>query len=185
LLAPDPQTRRLALAATVFYIAHHILVKTNLYLVGGVAAHLSGSFQLARLGGLASRTPWLAALFLIPALSLAGVPPLSGFWAKLTVIQAGLEAEEYTAIAVAVLAGLLTLLSMIKIWNEVFWKPEPEDPKPSGRRLLPLVFPIVLLATGTLLIGLNPEPLYALATRTADQLLDPAAYLQAVMGGNP
>ncbi|MEW6334593.1 MAG: proton-conducting transporter membrane subunit, partial [Thermodesulfobacteriota bacterium] len=73
----------LGLAGSVFYIFHHVIVKTNLFLVSGVAARLGKSYELKRLGGLYRDHPWLAALFLIPAFSLAGMPPLSGVWAKL------------------------------------------------------------------------------------------------------
>ncbi len=60
-------------------------------------------------------------------MSLAGVPPLSGFFAKLTLIQGGLEAERYAIVVAALVVSLLTLFSMTKIWAEAFWKPAPEN----------------------------------------------------------
>jgi multicomponent Na+:H+ antiporter subunit D len=188
LVAPDPATRRLGLAAAIFYIAHHIIVKTNLFLLGGTVRALTGTEQLNRLGGLLNRTPWLAILFLIPALSLAGLPPLSGFWAKLAIIKAGFGARQYLLTAVALLAGLLTLISMLKIWNEAFWKPAPDatpgagegEPRPP-RRLVLWVAPSVVLAAFTLAIGLYPQALLSASRRAADQLLDRAGYVQAVL----
>jgi multicomponent Na+:H+ antiporter subunit D len=182
----DPATRSLALAATVFYVIHHILVKANLYLIGGIIARLRGSFDLRAIGGLARHSPWLAVLFLVPALSLAGIPPLSGFWAKLGIIQAGIAAGAPVLVFVAILCGVLTLISMLKIWNEAFWKPIPEDtvlPPPLTRRTLTfLVAPSVLLALGTLAIGLWPEPLFQLADRAAAQIVAPDVYVRAVLG---
>ena len=174
----------LALLGAIFYILHHIIVKTNLFLVGGVAQRLVGDFELKNLGGLYRAKPWLAVLFLIPALSLAGLPPLSGFWAKLVILQAGLEAEAYLAVAAALGAGLLTLVSMTKIWNEAFWKPLPSDRTVGTGRpaLAALVGPVVVLAVVTLSIGLYAEPLVVLAERSAAELLDPSAYVQAVLG---
>ena len=97
LVSPDPAIQRLGVAAAVFYIAHHIIVKTNLFLIGG---NHSGAHRHRALGptrrACSIERPWLAILFLIPALSLAGVPPLSGFWAKLAIIKAGFEAQQYT-----------------------------------------------------------------------------------------
>jgi multicomponent Na+:H+ antiporter subunit D len=190
LASPDEAVRRLGLIAALFYIAHHIIVKTNLFLVGGIARRLRGSEELDSLGGLADAAPWLAVLFLVPAFSLAGIPPLSGFWAKLAVIRAGLQAGEWLPVGAAVFAGLLTLVSMIKIWSEAFWKPEPpagNRPAPSARpaHLAWLVTPSVLLVALTLLIGLCPSVLYDLARRAAEQLLDPVAYRTAVglLGG--
>jgi multicomponent Na+:H+ antiporter subunit D len=184
----------LALAGSVFYITHHIVVKTNLFLVSGVVHHLRGTYQLKKLGGLYRLYPMLSILFLIPAFSLAGVPPLSGFWAKFTLIRAGLETESYIIVAVALLVGLLTLYSMTKIWAEVFWKAPPVTDPPQDYEMPPpislayMLTPIVILALITIAIGLFPQPFFTLATATAEQLLQPAMYIEAVMpaaGGLP
>ena len=83
----------LALAGTVFYLIHHIVVKTNLFLVGGIVRRLGGTLTLWRASGASTaRRPGLALLFLVPAFSLAGIPPLSGFWGKLVLVKAGLDA---------------------------------------------------------------------------------------------
>ncbi|MCE8016328.1 Na+/H+ antiporter subunit D [Halomonas sp. MCCC 1A17488] len=178
----------LAIVGGVFYIAHHILVKTNLFLVSGIVHRLQGSYRLKRLGGLYRSHPWLAVLFLIPALSLAGMPPLSGFFAKFIVIRAGIEAEAYGVTAIALLVGLLTLYSMIKIWSEVFWKTAPDGDEADAqaavgqRELWLMSLPAVGLALCTLLIGLNAGPLYALAEASAGELLAPERYIEAVLG---
>jgi multicomponent Na+:H+ antiporter subunit D len=198
---------RLALAGSVFYIIHHIIVKTNLFLVSGVAHQLRGSFELKKLGGLYHSYPLLALLFLIPALSLAGMPPLSGFVAKLVLIKAGLETREYVIVVAALAAGALTLFSMMKIWAEAFWQQEAathEAGAEAGREeaqrrdrshpgtaspqssvgLSPCVLlPIAMLAALTVIIGLAAGPLLALSIMTADQLLHPHDYIQAVLGG--
>ncbi|MGD8441300.1 MAG: proton-conducting transporter membrane subunit, partial [Holophagae bacterium] len=178
--AGGAEVRRLALAAAVFYIAHHILVKTNLFLVAGVIRRFGGTEELGPLGGLTTAAPWLAALFLIPAASLAGIPPLSGFWAKLGVIRAAVAAEAWIVLAAALGAGLLTLLSMVKIWNEAFWKDPPEPlPSPDRRGLVLMVAPIALLAALTVAIGLYPQALLGVADRAAVELLDVDAYRAA------
>ncbi len=179
----------LALAGSVFYIAHHIIVKTNLFLLCGVTRQLCGSFELKDMGGLYRDRPVIAMLFLIPALSLAGMPPLSGFFAKLSLVQAGLGMGQYAIVAAALVVGLLTLFSMSKIWAEVFWKPLPAGtdgdgklPKLTSPQSSSLLLPIVLLAGLTVGIGLAAEPVFALATRAADQLIDRQQYIQAVLG---
>jgi len=189
----DPQVRELAMIAAVFYILHHIIVKTNLFLVGGIVLYLTGTEDLSRLGGMLKRAPWLAVLFMIPAMSLAGLPPLSGFWAKLTVIKAGLSGGQYLLTAVALLAGILTLVSMLKLWHEVFWKPAPE-PQPvviggssrlkpttaSKRSLLLMAAPSALLATLTIAIGLFPQALLSVAEVTGRSILDRAGYIERI-----
>jgi multicomponent Na+:H+ antiporter subunit D len=197
LASPNAAARRLGLVAAVFYIIHHIVVKTNLFFIAGIVRRLCGTEELKQTGGLATAAPWLAVLFLVPAFSLAGIPPLSGFWAKLAMIRAGLEAEQWLLVAAAILAGLLTLLSMIKIWNEAFWKPLPEGAvataaatAPASREgLAMMVAPVVILACITILIGLFPQILFGLAGQASDQLLQGQAYRAAVGiatgGGGP
>ena len=181
---------RAAITGSIFYIIHHIIVKTNLFLVSGVAHFIHGTYDLKKLGGLYKNFPGLSVLFLIPALSLAGVPPLSGFFGKLTLAQAGIESEQYVIVATALAVGLLTLFSMTKIWLEVFWKAPPRLPPEStaarvfGSRATYnlLLAPIVLLALSTIALSLAAEAILALSLRAAEQLMDPAEYIRAVLG---
>ncbi len=177
----------LAILGGVFYLFHHIVVKTNLFLIGGVMHRLHGTYDLARLGGLYKSAPFLAILFAIPAMSLAGIPPLSGFFAKFVVIKAGIEAEAWIGVIASLAVGLLTMYSMIKIWAEAFWKKLPEEaetlPALSDSERFCLFLPIILMAAITVTIGLNAEWFVNLASMTADQILDPQQYIQAVLGG--
>lgn len=182
----------LALVGGVFYIMHHIIVKTNLFLISGIAHRLLGTYDLKKLGGLYKSRPGLSLLFLIPALSLAGVPPLSGFFAKFIIIRAGVEAEAWVVTGVALLVGVLTMYSMIKIWAEAFWKKLPDTTDGAslerGRTSVSLMLmyaPVIALAACTVFIGLNAEPIYAMAEFSATQLLNPAQYIEAVLGGRP
>jgi multicomponent Na+:H+ antiporter subunit D len=181
----------LAIAGAIFYIIHHIIVKTNLFLVSGVVDKMKGSFELKKIGGLYKFYPLLGLLFLIPALSLAGIPPLSGFWAKFIVIKAGLEIEQGFIVVVALVVGLLTLYSMTKIWNEAFWKDDPRGSEniimesfssvTLSKKIL-MVSPIIILAIITILIGFNAEPFFNIANNAAAQLLNPNEYILKVLG---
>jgi multicomponent Na+:H+ antiporter subunit D len=180
----------LALAGSVFYLIHHIIVKTNLFLISGVVHRLRGTYQLKSLGGMYALNPLLAILFLIAAFSLAGIPPLSGFWAKLLLVRAGLETDQYLIVAIALVVSLLTIFSMTKIWAEVFWKAPPTRDEAgddqlhrmlSQRARLPLLGSITLLATLTVLIGFGAGPIFELSLRAAEQLLQPDAYVRTVL----
>ncbi len=174
----------IGLAASVFYIAHHIIVKTNLFLVSGAVHRLSQTFELKKLGGLYRARPMLAALFLIPALSLAGVPPLSGFFAKLGLVQAGLMQKQYLIVGVSLAVSLLTLFSMIKIWNEAFWKAEDKSanrPTEANAGLLGYLIPIGLLAGITVMVGLAAGPIFSFAQKAGNQLADPSLYIGIVL----
>jgi len=179
----------LAIVGAVFYLVHHIIVKANLFLVAGVARRIAGSTDLSAIGGLYKTAPWLAFLFLIPAFSLAGFPPLSGFWAKYVLVKAAIDAEAYVIAGTALVVGLLTIYSMTKIWGAAFWKPHPGGLQPKLSSLAPrdraaLLVPIASLAALTCIIGLFPEPFVQFAERAADQLLDPSAYVAAVLGAD-
>jgi multicomponent Na+:H+ antiporter subunit D len=190
-LTDSPALAVLALAGSIFYIAHHIIVKTNLFLVSTVARRLCGTFELKRQGGLFQTQPLLAVLFLIPAMSLAGIPPLSGFFAKLSLVKAGLSAGQHAIVAAALVTGLLTLFSMTKIWGEAFWKPAPDDADTGVERRLEagqlrrLLLPIGVLAAVTIAIGIGAERVFTLAIGAAEQLVDRAGYIHAVLGGPP
>jgi len=176
----------LALAGAVFYLLHHIIVKANLFLISGLIQRHGGSFELSRIGGLYRSHGWVALLFFIPAFSLAGFPPLSGFWAKMTLIRASLEAGQYLLACIAAVVGLLTVYSMVKIWNEAFWKPHPDVGDRPSDAISPMnawmLAPVVALAAMTVYIGLSPEPLFQLARAAAEELLEPGAYVYTVIG---
>ncbi|MFV9683629.1 proton-conducting transporter membrane subunit [Pseudomonas sp. NY15367] len=174
----------LALAGAVFYLIHHIVVKANLFFIGGLAARICGSERLADMGGLYKRMPWLALLFAIPALSLAGIPPLSGFWAKFLLVKASLDAAAWWAAGIALLTGVFTLLSMNKIWNDAFLKPHPRGEEALQRvtGMRAAWVGMSALALLTVLIGLGASPLIDYAVAAAAQLADPQAYLQPFTG---
>jgi len=175
----------LALAGAVFYLIHHIVVKANLFFVGGLAARLTGSERLVAMGGLYAGFPLLAILFAIPALSLAGIPPLSGFWAKFVLVRASLESGFWWAAGIALLTGIFTLLSMSKIWNEAFLKSHPRGVVGLDRQadLRLGLWVVAGLAAITVLIGLGAGPVMAYAIAAAGQLTEPVAYFQLIEGG--
>jgi multicomponent Na+:H+ antiporter subunit D len=177
-----------SLAATLYFMVHVIMAKAVLFLVAEVMYRLGGTFDLRHLGGLYRAYPWLALGFLMPALSLAGIPPLSGFFGKLALVQAGLAQGQGVIVGVSLGVSLLTLFSMTKIWQEAFWKPAESALRPlsgSWGQRFALIAPIVVMGLITIELGLWAEPLYAFALRAAAQLLDPGTYVAAVMGGMP
>ena len=116
-----------AMAGLIYFLVHVALAKSTLFLISGAVERLTGSFQLGKTGGLWVLKPGLAILFGISAMSLAGIPPFSGFMAKLALIEAGLSIDHVIIVLIALGVSLLTLYSMLKIWNAAFWKPLPEQ----------------------------------------------------------
>lgn len=176
------------LAATVYFTFHVSVAKTALFFVSGALQSRYGTFDLKKLGGAYRELPGLSMLFLVSALGLAGLPPLSGFFAKLGLVQAGLADGHYVIVAVALGVSILTLFSMIKIWNEAFWKPRKAKDNDAekhhstdDRSWTTMLAPIAILAAITLILGLGASPAFDLALRTGEQLMNPSMYIQAVL----
>ena len=170
-----------SVAAAIYFTVHNMLSKTGTFMAGGLVYQRSGSYDLKYLGGLYKAMPFLALLFFIPAMSLAGIPPLPGFFGKFFLVKGGFEAGEYVITAVAILVGLFTLFSMIKIWNEAYWKKEPEVQKEGGQVGRSTLAATTLLALAVVLLGVFAGPVIQVCHEAALQVTDPQGYIQAVM----
>lgn len=155
-------------AAAIFYMIHSIIVQANLVLGAGLIRRAGGSWDLTRVGGMLRSHPVFALLFAVPVLSLSGIPPFSGFWAKLIVIRAALNADMAWLGVVAIIAGLMTIVSMSIFWSDSCWKEARRG------RLRPIPLPgiaaMAILSLATIVIGLFPHWLWSLATLSARML---------------
>jgi multicomponent Na+:H+ antiporter subunit D len=116
-------------AGAIFYVVHHITIQAALFLIAGLVERLGGTSALDRLGGLATASPVLAVIFFVAAMNLSGIPPLSGFLAKVGLFQAGAELGTplaWTVVAGGILTSLLTLYALAKAWSQAFWRPLAE-----------------------------------------------------------
>jgi multicomponent Na+:H+ antiporter subunit D len=193
------------LAAAIFYAVHHITILTTMFLVAGLIERRGGTTSLERLGGLARLSPVIAVLFFIPAVNLAGIPPLSGFVGKLGLFAAGIAAGgllPWTLVAAGALTSLLTLYAVMKIWNLAFWrtpqtamklKVDPafghtggDLPLVGARTPATMVGPTALLVLLGLALSLLAGPVFDVSTAAAVDLVDRTPYIRAVFpGGEP
>lgn len=174
----------LAIAGAIFFTIHNMVAKTNTFLVAGLIHKLKGTFYLKDIGGLLKQSPFLAILFVVPAFALVGVPPLSGFFAKFILIKAGIEDGHFIVVFVAVLTSLLTLYSMIKIWNEAFLKKQPQNEYDTKwvKKLSALeVLPSILLGLTSILMGVFSARVFDFTMRAANQLINSSAYIEQVL----
>lgn len=199
----------LGLSGAIFYIVHHILVQTALFLVVGLIERQAGSSSLRRLGGLAKASPLLALLYLVPALNLGGIPPFSGFLGKIMLIQAGAEDGTFTAwilVAGSIITSLLTLYTMIIVWSKAFWRDRSDAPegdtalaRPAtlreqtktialaeredvGRMPIGMVAPTLFLVLASVAVSVMAGPLSDIATRAATNVSNVVEYRKAVLG---
>jgi multicomponent Na+:H+ antiporter subunit D len=173
----------LAIAGGIFFTVHNMIAKTNTFLVAGLICKLKGTYYLKNIGGLFKENPALAVLFIIPAFALAGIPPLSGFFAKFILIKAGIEDRQYVITAIAILTSMFTLYSMIKIWNEAFLKKQPDETETNRGLKLKFIdmLPSVLLGLASIGLGLFAAQFYDLVFQAANQLLHPENYIRTVL----
>lgn len=203
----------LGMSGAIYYVAHHILVQTTLFLVVGLIERQAGASTLERLGGLAAASPLLAFVFVVPALNLGGIPPFSGFIGKVALLQAGAESGSVLAwvlVAGSVATSLLTLYAVARVWTKAFWrsrKDAPEGhlsgPAPTalldntdetmdieladrddvGRMPVGMLAPTGALIVVGLLLTILAGPIFGYSDRAAGEVIDRGQYIGAVLGG--
>ncbi|MFZ2509951.1 MAG: Na+/H+ antiporter subunit D [Gordonia sp. (in: high G+C Gram-positive bacteria)] len=203
---------QISVSAAIYYVAHHILVQTSLFLVVGLIERQAGSASLRRLGGLIA-SPVLAVLFLIPALNLGGIPPFSGFIGKVALLEGGVRDGSVLAwllVAGAVITSLLTLYVVARVWTKAFWRPRADAPEggltnstasalvPEGEDVLlderedvgrmppAMVLPTAAMIGVGLALTVWAGPIFGFTDDAADNLIrEPGtcgAYISAVLG---
>ncbi|GLP81830.1 Na+/H+ antiporter subunit D [Mycobacterium antarcticum] len=199
----------LGMSGAIFYVAHHIVVQTTLFLVVGLIERQAGASTLQRLGGLAAASPLLALVFIVPALNLGGIPPFSGFIGKVALLEAGAQDASVLAwmlVGGSVVTSLLTLYVMARVWTKAFWRARADAPEGALADRVPSALvddsgddgdyadrgdvgqmPVgMLIPTGALIaVGLAltvfAGPIFAFSERAAAEVLDRGQYISAVL----
>ena len=197
-------------AATTYYIAHHIIVQTTLFLAVGLIERQGGTTSLLRLGGLLKKAPWIAVLTFIPLLNLGGIPPFSGFIGKIALFEAAAElgtAEAYWLIGVGAVVSLLTLYALLRAWGLAFWRSPNQTPTVTNtlgfksvlsqldaqehvevqeRRDIPKLMSWATggMVTVSLALTVFAGPLFTYATAAGETLMSPQTIIDAVLN-NP
>ncbi len=200
---------RAGLSGAIYYVAHHIVVQTTLFLVVGIVERQGGSASLRRLGSLAAVSPLLGVLFLLPALNLGGIPPFSGFIGKTALIQAGVADGSVLAWALvvgSVVTSLLTLYVVARVWTKAFWRPRDDAPEGHladhgpvalvhaapdaavaqrtvvGPIPVGMLVPTAGMVAVSIALSVLAGPLVGITGRAADDLRDRSGYIATVLG---
>lgn len=161
----------IALAGGLFMTMHNMIAKTSLFYLAGMAESDFGTGGLKAMGGLRVAQPLTTGIFLASALALAGLPPFSGFWAKLSLLQGALGSFDWVVITFALCTSLVTLMSMMKIWHEAYAKAGPAPSQISEKK--GFLAPALALGLVASLTFLAVEPIQQLCLRMAKDLTDP------------
>jgi multicomponent Na+:H+ antiporter subunit D len=203
----------LGMSGAIYYVAHHIVVQTTLFLVVGLIERQAGASTLQRLGGLAAASPLLAFVFLVPALNLGGIPPFSGFIGKVALLEAGTQTASVLAwmlVGGGIVTSLLTLYVMARVWTKAFWRSRADAPEGDMSAAIPsalldesedaddvsfvdrddvgkMPFGMLAPTAALILVGLAltvfAGPIFAFSERAAAEVIDRSQYITAVLGG--
>jgi multicomponent Na+:H+ antiporter subunit D len=173
----------LALATAVVFAFNHSLVKAAMLMLAGYvasrAAVKSAAFDVVT--GIGKAVPAAGVLFFIGSLSLAGIPPTNGFISKMMLFNSGTAADSFGPLLLIGVPSILTMVYTIRAFQRIWWLQPDEGAtaKPAGDRL---IAPFILI-TLVVALGVWAQPLVGTALKTSAWLSDPAAYIQAVLGG--
>jgi multicomponent Na+:H+ antiporter subunit D len=143
---------KVGFSAVILFSVINALNKTTLFLGEQLRGRLAG------------------AILFIGGLSVAGIPPVAGFFAKAGLIRAALADERPWLVALIVVGGGLSLIYMIQPFIRIFWadrEHESEHPSPLDRRIFVFGLAVLLVA-----IGVWPQPLLSLSEHAAAVLLE-------------
>jgi len=148
----------LGLVGALYHLVNHALFKSLLFLNAGTVEYATGTRDLRKLGGLNQALPVTGATSLIGSMSIAGLPPFNGFWSKLIIVLACVEAGYYGFAIVAVLVSIVTLAYQLKVQRTAFFAALPKElpallSKP-GREPRLMSLAMILLAIGCLAMSL-------------------------------
>jgi multicomponent Na+:H+ antiporter subunit D len=184
----------LAVSGAIFYAVHSIIVMTALYFAAGIMNMMGGSYDLRQLGGLYQKSAAFAAVFLVLGFAVSGLPPFSGFWPKVILVDAAFSDGRAWLGAAILFSGFLTTLAMGRVWIFAFWRGGPEGTADgetvavtgeTGTQLsgAAVWLPLGILTALVVYFGLQPEWMLELSTQGASGIVEPLGYLRSVFGG--
>jgi multicomponent Na+:H+ antiporter subunit D len=172
----------LSIAAAIVFAFNHSLAKAAMLMLAGTVASRapikSAAFTVVT--GLGKEIPGIGVLFFLGSLALAGIPPTNGFISKLLLFRSGIDAAQFASLALIGVGSMVTLVYTMRAFRAIWWLAPPEGVKArtTGDRVLA---PALLIGL-VLVLGVWAEPLVQLAQDTSLSLLQPAGYVQAVLG---
>ncbi|MBM7704647.1 Na+/H+ antiporter subunit D [Metabacillus iocasae] len=169
------------LAGSIYYLIHDMVIKGALFLLAGAIIVITGTSKIKDMGGLIKNHPQLGWMFFIATVSLAGIPPLSGFIGKFLLVQSGLESESYTFVAVLLVSSLLVLYSAMKIFMNCFWRAPKLTAREEKGSTKGLLYPSAILLAISIFLGVGAEFVYPYISMAAETLMDPSVYIQSVL----
>ncbi|HLR70737.1 MAG TPA: Na+/H+ antiporter subunit D [Pseudogracilibacillus sp.] len=170
-----------ALEGAIFYLIHDMFVKALLFLLAGTMIYLTKTEKMDEMSGLIRNYPILGWMFFITVLSLAGIPPLSGFLGKVLLGEAAIANESYLLLGISFASSLVVLYSLLRVFMSCFWGETIISEDEEIKLKKSVVLPSLILVFTTFAIGLGAEGLAPYIENAARTLTNPSIYIDAVM----
>ena len=174
---------QLALIGAIVYAFNHAFIESSLLMLMGVVASytMTKTANFADINGIGHKRPRMTGwLVLLGGLSLAGIPPLNGFISKLALNRGGVDSQDWINLILMVGAGILTLMYMVRAWQNIFQRQPLESTVETKAEGDSLLAPFLLVTICVLLGVVFAEPLVQLVTETVQQISGPQNYIAAV-----
>ncbi len=168
------------MTGAVYYLIHDIIIKALIFLIGGTVIKVAGTRNLKDMSGLIQIYPFLGWIFFLASLSLAGIPPLSGFIGKVYITEGTFGAGHYWLGAIGLATSLLVLYSVMKIFMNGFWGDSYLDEETEKEKTKGIMLPMALLIAISVVLGLGGEVIYEYVELAVEGLMDPSIYIEAV-----
>ena len=171
-----------AIAAGLYYLAHTTFAAAALFLLTDLISRSRGKLGDSLIAGPEMpRAHVLGGLFLIIAVSVAGIPPLSGFFGKLFILQSTVDTPWLSWVfATLLITSLLTIMALARSGSQLFFKVGELTQGTATIKAIDLTGPILLVATGIALV-VFADPVYQFTNQAAAQLVAPQGYIEAVL----
>lgn len=157
----------LAAVAGVFHLINHATFKASLFMVAGIVDHETGTRDMRRLGGLARKMPHTAALAIIAAAAMAGVPLLNGFLSKEMFFAESVDLADamhpvWLLPALVTLGGVLSVAYSVRFIHDTFFgEPARDLPREPHEPHRLMKIPVDLLVVTCLAVGILPAIIIA------------------------
>jgi multicomponent Na+:H+ antiporter subunit D len=151
-----------------FHLINHAVFKSSLFLSSGAIEYATGTRDINKLGGLMKKMPWTSISWYIGSFTASGVPPFAGFWSKLILIIAAIQAGSYILASIATITAILTLASFIRTQRRILLGPLPEALKnirevPAAMKTSLAILSLLCIFLGLLLVPQIRETVLDLA----------------------
>ncbi len=149
----------------VAHITNHAVSKITLFFCAGsiyVSAHKT---EISQMSGLAKRMPWTMAAFALASLSVVGIPVTSGFVSKWYLAIGAVEDQSFVLLTVLLVSSLLNAVYLGSIVYTAYFETESSTSHEEIREIPWIVAPLAISAAVSLLLGIFPAPVLALAGR--------------------